>query len=108
MPRLQVSVPRQTFVLPLFFSSRRRHTRCGRDWSSDVCSSDLDQYALPMDWATNVLYYNTALVEKAGYTPAEMDKLTWNPQNGGALWTPIQRAPPHKKRAPGNQAALKP
>src|SRR5207245_7417904 len=25
-----------------FFSSRRRHTRCYRDWSSDVCSSDLD------------------------------------------------------------------
>src|SRR2546422_2916936 len=25
-----------------FFSSRRRHTRCSRDWSSDVCSSDLD------------------------------------------------------------------
>src|SRR6266498_1511821 len=24
-----------------FFSGRRRHTRCGRDWSSDVCSSDL-------------------------------------------------------------------
>src|SRR2546429_22912 len=24
----------------LFFSSRRRHTRCSRDWSSDVCSSD--------------------------------------------------------------------
>src|SRR5438128_844512 len=24
-----------------FFSSRRRHTRCYRDWSSDVCSSDL-------------------------------------------------------------------
>src|SRR5207245_6727648 len=28
--------------LMLFFSSRRRHTRCYRDWSSDVCSSDLD------------------------------------------------------------------
>src|SRR5690554_7286033 len=26
-----------------FFSSRRRHTRCGRDWSSDVCSSDLSE-----------------------------------------------------------------
>src|SRR6266436_8517425 len=25
-----------------FFSSIRRHTRCSRDWSSDVCSSDLD------------------------------------------------------------------
>src|SRR5699024_12019402 len=26
-----------------FFSSRRRHTRSKRDWSSDVCSSDLAQ-----------------------------------------------------------------
>ena len=25
-----------------FFSSRRRHTRLRRDWSSDVCSSDLE------------------------------------------------------------------
>src|SRR2546422_3222748 len=31
-----------------FFSSRRRHTRCSRDWSSDVCSSDLDT---PRGWA---------------------------------------------------------
>src|SRR3984885_7886470 len=29
------------FLKCCFFSSRRRHTRCGRDWSSDVCSSDL-------------------------------------------------------------------
>src|SRR6266498_5459141 len=29
------------FFFFFFFSSRRRHTRCGRDWSSDVCSSDL-------------------------------------------------------------------
>src|SRR5215470_10250502 len=28
-------------VVFFFFSSRRRHTRCYRDWSSDVCSSDL-------------------------------------------------------------------
>src|SRR2546422_5291378 len=28
-------------LLVFFFSSRRRHTRCSRDWSSDVCSSDL-------------------------------------------------------------------
>src|SRR5690606_3738383 len=27
-----------------FFSSRRRHTRFSRDWSSDVCSSDLGIY----------------------------------------------------------------
>src|SRR3712207_7810945 len=29
----------------IFFSSRRRHTRYWRDWSSDVCSSDLAGYA---------------------------------------------------------------
>src|SRR3989454_4013718 len=29
-----------------FFSSRRRHTRLQGDWSSDVCSSDLDEWAL--------------------------------------------------------------
>src|SRR5690606_39300447 len=28
-----------------FFSSRRRHTRFSRDWSSDVCSSDLGSVA---------------------------------------------------------------
>src|ERR1035441_11022310 len=27
--------------ISFFFSSRRRHTRCLSDWSSDVCSSDL-------------------------------------------------------------------
>src|SRR5207249_1403774 len=29
-------------LLIFFFSSRRRHTRSKRDWSSDVCSSDLE------------------------------------------------------------------
>src|SRR6266508_6414630 len=29
--------------LVFFFSSRRRHTRWPRDWSSDVCSSDLER-----------------------------------------------------------------
>src|SRR5690606_39370498 len=40
-----------------FFSSRRRHTRFSRDWSSDVCSSDLSSklgniYALMIGAAT--------------------------------------------------------
>src|SRR5690606_39654596 len=30
-----------------FFSSRRRHTRFSRDWSSDVCSSDLKRIREP-------------------------------------------------------------
>src|SRR5947209_13722422 len=28
-------------IVHIFFSSRRRHTRYWRDWSSDVCSTDL-------------------------------------------------------------------
>ena len=31
-------------VFVFFFSSRRRHTRLRRDWSSDVCSSDLKKH----------------------------------------------------------------
>src|SRR5206468_5108050 len=33
------------FFFFFFFSSRRRHTRSDRDWSSDVCSSDLARAA---------------------------------------------------------------
>src|SRR3990172_11889942 len=33
----------------VFFKSRRRHTRCSRDWSSDVCSSDLGSWSFVFD-----------------------------------------------------------
>src|SRR5690606_40280026 len=43
--------------LTFFFSSRRRHTNFSRDWSSDVCSSDLSTWsttgrtrACPSQW----------------------------------------------------------
>src|SRR3712207_463784 len=39
----------QIFVIFFFFSSRRRHTRYWRDWSSDVCSSDLLGYYRRLD-----------------------------------------------------------
>src|SRR5438045_9789584 len=35
-----------------FFSSRRRHTRCLSDWSSDVCSSDLSNMLPVWNWDT--------------------------------------------------------
>src|SRR5215510_16117363 len=37
---MKLLATRATFAF-FFFSSRRRHTRWPRDWSSDVCSSDL-------------------------------------------------------------------
>src|SRR5438128_8057480 len=49
--------------LAFFFSSRRRHTRCYRDWSSDVCSSDLllnNYKAKPMPIALKRVYEKPA------------------------------------------------
>src|SRR5215510_15341764 len=49
-------------MLFFFFSSRRRHTRWPRDWSSDVCSSDLvgvggkDQFVSTLERSRDVIY----------------------------------------------------
>src|SRR5207247_352986 len=61
----------------LFFSSRRRHTRSTRDWSSDVCSSDLATVeniveARGVPEVAQMLRGITdpgALVDTAGYSP---------------------------------------
>src|SRR5690606_40080279 len=42
-------------VSVFFFSSRRRHTRFSRDWSSDVCSSDLAGLRIPHPPALELL-----------------------------------------------------
>src|SRR6478672_12176996 len=54
-----------------FFSSRRRHTRSDRDWSSDVCSSDLDSD------------------QSSGLPPTETDCYT--PSSGTSLYVEIKR-----------------
>src|SRR6266702_5332273 len=41
-----------------FFSSRRRHTRWPRDWSSDVCSSDLGGTGLERDALRRLLLHD--------------------------------------------------
>src|SRR5207249_6163227 len=43
-----------------FFSSRRRHTRSKRDWSSDVCSSDLSVTLSAASPQSITVDYNTA------------------------------------------------
>src|SRR5207302_4538699 len=42
-----------------FFSSRRRHTRFSRDWSSDVCSSDLGGEPRPATAVQSSFYGKT-------------------------------------------------
>src|SRR5690606_40078601 len=50
-------------------SSRRRHTRFSRDWSSDVCSSDLDDRPCTTDGnpITELLDFRQALVDQLIY-----------------------------------------
>src|SRR5690606_36576516 len=64
-----------TFVC-FFFSSRRRHTRFSRDWSSDVCSSDLARmgwrvadkmWRLAGDTATDYNHYTKRVMLSAVY-----------------------------------------
>src|SRR5699024_11643695 len=63
-----------------FFSSRRRHTRSKRDWSSDVCSSDLISKAEAFrkqagKWGVNADTLYSALVLTAIDTPTDtLDK----------------------------------
>src|SRR5690606_40900070 len=51
-------------LIIFFFSSRRRHTRFSRDWSSDVCSSDLIDCGFPQ-WYQKSFEINVFLLVKA-------------------------------------------
>src|SRR5699024_2871854 len=50
-----------SLVLLLFFSRRRRHTRSKRDWSSDVCSSDLGALRDAFGWEEDNAFVNGIL-----------------------------------------------
>src|SRR5690606_39978363 len=75
------------FVFFFFFSSRRRHTSFSRDWSSDVCSSDLpgggegtvcgDQFeARPLLWAgkTAIEHSDAVVTFQAGRDDVPADE----------------------------------
>src|SRR2546429_1717634 len=79
-------VPVYLYILCFFFfSSRRRHTRCSRDWSSDVCSSDLDA-AIPAlvtgvadlapDGGEATLTETLSFFETYGYHPTDITVAT--------------------------------
>src|SRR3989449_10555031 len=63
------------YLFFFFFSSRRRHTRCSRDWSSDVCSSDLDRG------------------ERAGRGKEGRNETADRDEGRKAVWIPIREVP---------------
>src|SRR3712207_7286501 len=63
-----------------FFSSRRRHTRYWRDWSSDVCSSDLyEQAREDPSYAINIPFTDL------GFSPFEPSDISI-PANMTVIW----------------------
>src|SRR6266542_4588021 len=81
-----------------FFSSRRRHTRCYRDWSSDVCSSDLgigdlyDRYEVGDLWLPQ---HGEKLAVAGNYEEFERvrhehpDERTFWPKGSRSVWTTL-------------------
>src|SRR2546422_11771894 len=64
-----------------FFSSRRRHTRCSRDWSSDVCSSDLTWGGTPAA-PTGVATFSPGVTNTPSTVPTYF--VATGPLGGGA------------------------
>src|SRR5207253_6622657 len=59
------------------FSSRRRHTRWPRDWSSDVCSSDLISPDRNKNMAANVELLNRVMDRIDNAPEGEWDQSSW-------------------------------
>src|SRR5690606_17080508 len=84
-----------------FFSSRRRHTRFSRDWSSDVCSSDLSGASWPL--RPREKEPASRRVPKAPVTGAPVPKAGSGPRPGPSEGPAERPAAPPAPRAGSDQ-----
>src|SRR5205814_5876801 len=103
-----------------FFSSRRRHTRCLSDWSSDVCSSDLgeilrwgDRFTPPDDEQDKTLaaypYLGSGheyLEREPGRAPHLKNIHVFNPAAFVSFGLPIGDVPSFKRDIPAIVARI--
>src|SRR3989449_5686858 len=82
------------FFFFFFFSSRRRHTRCSRDWSSDVCSSDL-----PGFMSASVFGLITCHTPLTSETTHMINPKTLALMKPGAIFVNTSRGPVQDERA---------
>lgn len=61
------------------------------DGLADLWTRDGARYGMPKDWDTVALIYNADLLAAAGVDPAELNELTWNPQDGGTFEQMVAR-----------------
>lgn len=66
-------------------------------------AQDGKRYGLPKDWDTIAIFYNKNMVEDAGLTQADMDNLTWNPEDGGSYEDAIARLTIDKNGVRGDE-----
>src|SRR5207302_2455011 len=92
-------------LFSFFFSSRRRHTRFSRDWSSDVCSSDLTGSDRGLGRPT-IEKLTSRGVRPSDYLVdggfAKNQDIEWAHQEGIKLWCP----PAHSKRSEEHTSEL--
>src|SRR3712207_6409213 len=92
-------------LLFFFFSSRRRHTRYWRDWSSDVCSSDLGEVIeVALHWLGQLVALFDPLqarVQKSREAQVDVRRRVGTPQlcPGGLLLARVVEGNPHQRRA---------
>src|SRR5258707_11664659 len=74
-----------------FFSSRRRHTRYWRDWSSDVCSSDLSIFSIYLAKTATSLSLNDSTVQSEALVVASLELTAYQ------VSAPPPAAPPARR-----------
>src|SRR5260370_29517663 len=84
---LMASALVKLWLLFFFFSSRRRHTRFKCDWSSDVCSSDLQSDGRAWRALPSATEAAPAVTAEYGEAPRAGPRwLHWTCQPSGPLW----------------------
>src|SRR5690606_40676347 len=84
--------------MSFFFSSRRRHTRFSRDWSSDVCSSDLQQLVTSLQ--TRIAHQDQQIQAQAQQLQAQSQSLAQiTVAPASATTVPVAVAPAVKLRS---------
>src|SRR6185295_17557413 len=98
-----------------FFSSRRRHTRYWRDWSSDVCSSDLRVAARAMTATSQPTAMMASAPKIAGSCPPSVDcnevartEKSMVPPQKASLLSPLAKPEPERVERKGREPGERP
>ncbi|GAB3152035.1 sugar ABC transporter substrate-binding protein [Microbacterium neimengense] len=70
--------------------------------------TDGKQYGIPLDWAGAAIYFDEAKVAEAGYTPEDIQTMTWNPDDGGTFDKIVSHLTVDKNGVRGDEAGFDP